>query len=277
MCAFATFAGILFGYDTGYISSVIGMTSFKKAYGNPSTGTYTTSEKSLIVSILSCGTFFGALISASLADRFGRRTIVITGCVVFAIGVVVQVAIISIPALVVGRLISGFGVGFISAVNIMYLSETAPRNIRGMIVSCYQFSITVGIMLASVVGYATRDRPGYSAFRIPISIQFVWATVLTTGLLFMPESPRYYVKKGKLDKAMKALARVRGQSIESDYVLMELAEIQANYLYEQQLGEVSWLGCFKGGVFNSNSNARKIFIGTSIQMMQQFTGINFIF
>ncbi|EMC97949.1 hypothetical protein BAUCODRAFT_137770 [Baudoinia panamericana UAMH 10762] len=277
MCIFASFAGLLFGYDSGYIASVLGMTEFKHTYGDVNTGTYTTSEKSLIVAILSCGTFFGALISATLADRFGRRTIIIAGCVVFVVGVTVQLAQTTITALVIGRLIAGLGVGFVSVTNILYLSEISPRNVRGAIVSCYQFAITIGIMLASCVGYATSKRTDTAAFRIPISIQFFFATVLIIGLLMLPESPRFFVKQGRLDKAMKALARVRGQSWESEYVLHELAEIQANYEYEKQLGEVTWLGCFSGGVMKSNSNARKVFIGTAIQMFQQFTGINFIF
>lgn len=121
MCAFAAFAGMLFGYDSGYIASVLGMAEFKKVYGHPVTYyangieqhdfTYATWQKSLIVSILSAGTFFGALISGSLADRLGRRTTIIAGCGVFMVGVVVQVVALTIPALVVGRLIAGFGVG----------------------------------------------------------------------------------------------------------------------------------------------------------------------
>jgi MFS transporter, SP family, sugar:H+ symporter len=249
------------------------MTEFKQAYGDPATGTYTTSQKSLIVAILSCGTFIGALISGVLADWCGRRTTIIAGCLVFIVGVIVQVATISVSAIVCGRLIAGIGVGFVSAVNILYMSEVAPRHVRGAIVSCYQFAITLGIMLASCVGFATKDRADTGAFRIPIALQFLWATVLMTGLMLLPESPRYFVRKGRLDLAMKALARVRGQPWESESVLHELAEIQANYEYEQQLGEVTWIGCFSGGVFNSSSNARKLFIGTALQMFQQFTGM----
>ena len=88
---------------------------------------------------------------------------------------------------------------------------------------------------------------------------------------------RYYVKKGRLDLAIRALSRVRGQPQESDRLQDELAEIQANYEYEQQVGEVTWLGCFTGGIQNRSSNIRKVFIGTALQMFQQFTGINFIF
>ena len=284
MCAFAAFAGMLFGYDSGYISSVLAMSRFKIEYGHPvpisvdpSGYSYYTWQKSLIVSILSAGTFFGAILSGALADWFGRRSTIIAGCGVFILGVVVQVSATLIPALVVGRLIAGFGVGFVSAINILYMSEVAPRKVRGAIVSCYQFAITIGIMLASIVGNATHSRKDTGAFRIPIGVQFLWAIILAIGLFLLPESPRYYVKKGRLDLAIQALSRVRGQPIESDWLQDELAEIQANFEYEQQVGEVTWLGCFTGGIQNRSSNVRKIFIGTALQMMQQFTGINFIF
>ena len=284
MCAFAAFAGMLFGYDSGYISSVLAMAAFKIDYGHQvptsvdATGyLYYTWQKSLIVSILSAGTFFGALLSGVLADWIGRRSTIIAGCGVFVVGVTVQIVATDIAALVVGRLVAGLGVGFVSAINILYMSEVAPRKVRGAIVSCYQFAITVGIMLASGVAYATQNRQDSGAFRIPIGIQYLWAIILAIGLFLLPESPRYYVKRGRLDLAIKALSRVRGQPTDSDWLQDELAEIQANYEYEQQVGEVSWLGCFTGGILNRNSNIRKVLIGTSLQMFQQFTGINFIF
>ena len=179
MCAFAAFAGILFGYDSGYISSVLAMNEFKRQYGHPVPSSedpsgfdYATWQKSLIVSILSAGTFGGALISGWLADQIGRRpTIIGPGCGVFLAGVAIQVAATNVAALTVGRFIAGLGVGCVSAINILYMSEVAPRKVRGAIVSCYQFAITIGIMLASCVGYATSELKNTGAFRIPIALQ----------------------------------------------------------------------------------------------------------
>lgn len=95
---------------------------------------------SLITSILSAGTFFGAIMAGDLADFFGRRVTIVTGCIVFIIGCVLQVAYSSgLGLIVAGRLISGFGVGFVSAIIILYMSEIAPRKVRGAIVSGYQF------------------------------------------------------------------------------------------------------------------------------------------
>ncbi|GAM90593.1 hypothetical protein ANO11243_086380 [Dothideomycetidae sp. 11243] len=285
MCAFAAFAGILFGFDSGYINGVLGMEFVKKQFGtvvpittgNPNGYGFRSSRQSLIVSILSAGTFFGAIFAGALADWIGRRTTIIAGCGVFTVGVILQIASTSTPLLVVGRLIAGFGVGFVSAINILYMSEVAPRKVRGAIVSCYQFAITIGLMLAAIVTNSVSGRNDTGAYRIPIGIQFAWAIILAVGLFLLPESPRYFVKKQRLDEAVKALARVRGQPADSDFVQDELAEIQANYEYEMQVGEVSWLGCFKGGLGVRNSNVRKVVVGILLQMMQQWTGVNFIF
>jgi sugar porter (SP) family MFS transporter len=282
MCAFAAFGGIFFGFDSGYINGVMGMSYFIHQFQGPDASALPTSKKSLITSILSAGTFFGAIIAGDLADWFGRRTTIISGCFVFIIGVILQTASSTTGLLVAGRLIAGFGVGFVSAIIILYMSEIAPRKVRGAIVSGYQFCITIGLMLASCVDYATENRNDSGSYRIPIGIQLAWALILATGLFLLPESPRYFVKKGQLDKAAHVLSRVRGQPQESDYIQQELAEIVANNEYELQVIPqggyfTSWLNCFRGNIFHPNSNVRRTVLGTSLQMMQQWTGVNFVF
>ncbi|THC91479.1 hypothetical protein EYZ11_009062 [Aspergillus tanneri] len=280
MCAFAAFGGIFFGYDSGYINGVMGMKyfihEFEGLYFLPSW------KKSLITSILSAGTFFGALIAGDLADWFGRRTTIISGCGVFILGVALQTASSSVPLLVVGRLIAGFGVGFVSAIIILYMSEIAPRKVRGAIVSGYQFCITLGLMLASCVNYGTQGRMDSGSYRIPIGLQIGWALILAIGLFILPESPRYYVRKNQLDKAAHVLARVRDQPRDSEFIKQELAEIVANNEYEMQAIPqggyfTSWFNCFRGSIFSPNSNLRRTVLGTSLQMMQQWTGVNFVF
>lgn len=179
-----------------------------------------------------------------MADFFGRRTTIIVGCLVYIIGVILQTAMSSIPLLVVGRLIAGFGVGFVSAsafpflsslgaclciraVIILYMSEISPKRVRGAIVSGYQFCITIGLLLASVVAYSTKDRTDSGSYRIPIAIQFLWAIILAVGLFLLPESPRYFIKKGNVPAAIGVLARLRGQPADSEYIQAEIAEIIA--------------------------------------------------
>jgi len=162
------------------------------------------------------------------------------------------------------------------------MSEIAPKKVRGAVVAGYQFCITVGILLANCVVYASQDRRDTGSYRIPVCVQFIWALILGGGLAYLPESPRFFVKKGKLDLAAKALARVRGQPIESEYIQDELAEIIANHEYEMSLIPQttylgSWAQCFKGSLGNGASNVRRTLLGIIMQMMQQLTGINFIF
>jgi SP family sugar:H+ symporter-like MFS transporter len=162
------------------------------------------------------------------------------------------------------------------------MSEIAPKKVRGAIVSGYQFCITIGLLLASCVDYATQNRLDTGSYRIPIALQMLWAVILAIGLFFLPESPRYFVKRGQLDRANEVLARLRGEPRDSEYIQQELAEIVANHEYELQVipqGNYfnSWMNCFRGGLSNPSSNLRRTILGTSLQMMQQWTGVNFIF
>lgn len=137
-------------------------------------------------------------------------------------------------------------------------------------------------MLAAIVVNYTSKLDNTASYRIPIGIQFPWAAILGGGLLFLPESPRYYIKKGKVAKAVQSIAKLRGQPENSEFVQSEVAEIVANEEYERALIPSttwfgSWANCFKGSVFSSKSNLRRTILGTSLQMMQQWTGVNFIF
>lgn len=204
LCAFAAFGGILFGYDSGYISSVLGMNYFKYQFGAPVSADFSTTsfldndtyymyqtwQKSLITSILSAGTFFGALLAGSFADWIGRRSTIILGCLIFTVGVILQTASTEVNLLIGGRVVAGMGVGFVSAIIILYMSEIAPKAVRGMIVAGYSFAVTVGLLLASCVGYATQNRMDTGSYRIPIAVQFLWAIILGGGLFLLPESPR---------------------------------------------------------------------------------------
>ena len=125
ICAFASFGGIFFGYDSGYINGVTGSPVFINLI-DPGQKALTSSHNSLIVSILSAGTFFGAIAAGDVAERIGRKWTVIIGCCIYIFGVVIQMITghgSALGAIVSGRLISGIGVGFESAIVILYMSE----------------------------------------------------------------------------------------------------------------------------------------------------------
>ena len=127
----------------------------------------------------------------------------------------------------------------------------------------------------------TKDRADSGSYRIPIGLQFAWAIILATGLFLLPDSPRYYVKRGQLDKARDTLVRLRGQAPTSQYIEVELAEIVANAEIEAAAIPTnswfaSWKACFTGSIWSAQSNLRRTILGTSLQMMQQWTGVNFM-
>jgi sugar porter (SP) family MFS transporter len=162
------------------------------------------------------------------------------------------------------------------------MSEICPKKVRGALVAGYQFAITLGLLIAACVNYGVQNRGDRSEYRIPIGIQFAWGVILAVGIACLPDSPRYFVKRGRVEKARASLARLRGQPADSEYVEAELSEIVANEEYERSIipsggWYQGWANCFRGSVWKSNSNLRKTILGTSMQMMQQWTGVNFIF
>ncbi|EXJ77013.1 hypothetical protein A1O3_10170 [Capronia epimyces CBS 606.96] len=274
---FVAFGGVLFGYDTGTIGGILAMKFWRRlfstGYTNPKDHLpdVTAAQTSEIVSILSAGTFFGALLSAPLADMLGRRLAMIFNSGVFCFGVILQTAATDIPTFVAGRFFAGLGVGLLSATIPLYQSETAPKWIRGAIVGCYQWAITLGLFLAAIVLNSTKNRDDTGSYRIPIAVQFAWAIILVAGMIILPETPRFLIKKGKTQAAAKSLARLRRLPVDHPALVEELAEIQANHDYEMAIGTASYLACFQAPI------RKRLFTGMALQALQQLTGVNFIF
>jgi len=282
MTAFAAFGGILFGYDTGVINGIKDMKAWLRQFGDPNsdlehhpTGyAITSSQESLVVSILSAGTFFGALLASPAADILGRKYGIILACLIFSVGIAMQTASTGFPLFIVGRVFAGIGVGLVSCLVPMYQSECSPKWIRGAVVGAYQWAITIGLLISAVINNATESRDNASAYRIPIAIQFVWASILSFGMCWLPESPRYLIKKGNEKGAARSLSRLLGLPPDSPEIQLELDDIRTNLEEEQRIGETGYLDCFRPG---PNRLPLRTLTGIFIQAWQQLTGINFIF
>ena len=147
----ASMGGFLFGWDTGQISGLLEMSDFRRRFAtiddpaSPGGKDWNPWIEGVVVSLLSVGTAIGVLIGAPLADRLGRRWAMVVECIVFDIGVIIQVtSFYAWYQVAIGRLVTGLGVGALSAAVPLYQSETVPRQVRGALVGTYQLFITLG-------------------------------------------------------------------------------------------------------------------------------------
>ncbi|RII04794.1 hypothetical protein CUC08_Gglean011044 [Alternaria sp. MG1] len=194
-------SGLLFGYDTGVISSTL-----ISINTDLSSRPLTTLDKSLITS---CTSFFALLASpltGILADTYGRKTVILVADILFILGALLQAWTSTVGGMIAGRSIVGAAVGSASFVVPLYISELSPSPFRGRLVVVSSLFITGGQVVAYIVGWLFSEKlhgwrwmVGLGA--LPAAIQFVM-------LFLLPETPRYLVKAGKIQQARKVLGRV---------------------------------------------------------------------
>lgn len=269
ICLVAAVGGLLFGFDTAVISGTFGFV-----------------EKQFVLSKLMVGWFgsaalagcvFGAMVAGWLGDRFGRKPILIVGAIFFFISALFSAIPPTFTILIGARLIGGVGVGIASVLAPLYISEFAPPRIRGRLVSLYQLSIVVGILLAYFSNWAllrfAETHPqafgGQGVFHW-LLVEQVWRgmfgaelipnTLFILLLLLVPESPRWLVNAGRADQALLILERVNGR----ETAQRELAAIQAAAAQEQ--GSIREL--FKPGLRIA------LIVGIGLSVFGQMTGVN---
>lgn len=274
----ASMGGFLFGWDTGQIADLLVMKDFTyrfAQYPQPDGSVKWNSWiQGLVVSLLSAGGIFGAVLGAPLTDKFGRRHAISVGCLIFTVGLIIQIASeYSWVQMMIGRLVVGVSIGWLSSAVPVYQSETVPRQVRGAMVGSYQLLITLGILLSYCACYGTRNYAGSSQWRIPIGIGFAWGIVLGVGILFCPESPRWLAKHGRFDEAKKVLAMMRGVEESNKFVLTEFYEIKQEILDEKKLKKLGWVDCFR----MEHKALYRTLMGILLQMGQQLTGANYFF
>lgn len=272
----AAVGGFLYGYDTGLINGILEM-QYVTLHFPKNGNNFTVHERALITAILSLGTFFGALSAPLISDNFGRKfSIIVSSAIIFNTGNILQTASTNVTLLCIGRAISGLSVGILSAIVPLYQAEASPRWVRGSVVYTYQWAITWGLLIASAISQGTRKIANSGSYRIPIGLQFLWALILCGGMLFLPESPRYYVQKNDIHKALDSLSQLRRLPKDDPDLIEELVDIKANYEYELSFGKTNYLDCFRNGGGRHKQRLRMA-TGMGVHAFQQCSGINFIF
>jgi SP family galactose:H+ symporter-like MFS transporter len=247
--AVAALGGMLFGYDIGVISGAI---LFVKKDFALSGGL-----EEIVVSSVLLGSLIGAIAGGMLADRWGRRRLLIVTAIVFGLGAIGAALAPDTAWLIVARVIAGSAIGVASFVAPLYISEIAPVAIRGKLVSVNQVALTSGIVISYLIDYAFADS---QAWRWMFAMAVVPAAAFGIGLLFIPESPRWLIGRGLADKAHSVLRRIRAP----DQVEAEFTEIQ----HSAQQQKADWSELL------SPALRPAMIVGVGLAVAQQVTGIN---
>lgn len=189
----------------------------------------------LISSLLTLGAFLSSLTAGSFAHFFGRKTALWLACLLTAVGCAVQINTTDKAVVYVGRLILGIGNGFLVTFSNIYTAEASPAHLRAVMVALFSEWVNIGSIVGAVVTNATQSRLDKASYQIPIGILFVVPVVLAAGLFFVPESPRYLVNRGRMEKARLALESLRGGSLRPEELELEWVEMVQGIEEEKKL------------------------------------------
>ncbi|WFD36328.1 hypothetical protein MCUN1_003207 [Malassezia cuniculi] len=262
---FASIGVFLFGYDQGVMSGILTHPAFKSYFGNP-----TATEIGTMVAILEVGALITSLAAGVVADRYGRLKVILWGALIFSLGGAIQTCATGYTAMVIGRIISGFGVGFLSMIVPTYQSEVSPAENRGKL-ACIEFTGNIIGYMASVwFDYSCSFFTGNLAWRVPLLMQPVIGLVLAFGSVLLPESPRWLLDQDRDVEGMKVLADLH-ETNDPRLVAarLEFSEIKSNVLHMRAQGDRSYLTMWR-------RFGRRTLIGMSSQAFAQLNGINVI-
>ncbi|CAB1128296.1 Putative metabolite transport protein YwtG [Candidatus Hydrogenisulfobacillus filiaventi] len=247
--AISAIAGMLFGYDTGVISGAI--LFIRDRFHLRAL------PEELVVSAVLAGAVAGAALGGWLADAAGRRRVLIGAAVVFALAALFTALAPSVPWLVAGRIAVGLAIGVASFTAPLYISEMAPADIRGALVSLNQLALTVGIVTAYLVDFAFAP---HGAWRWMFGSAVVPALALLVGMLGLPETPRWLLMRAREGPAAAVLRRIYGRAD----VRAEVDAIRQDLQQEAARPEELWSPDLRPAVV----------VGAGLAILQQVTGIN---
>ena len=251
----AALGGLLFGFDWAVISGTV---PYIQKYFSLSSG-----ELGDAVSSAIFGCIIGVCLSGLLSDRFGRKRVLIAAALLFMISAVLTALPNDLWLFIMARLIGGVAIGLSSSVSPMYIAEMAPQKNRGALVTLYQLAITFGIMVAYfsdwiIAGLGSQHWGEMYGWRWMFASEVPPAVLFLVALMFVPESPRWLAKEGRLAEAGRILARIGGRQ----HAEQELRDIRVAVAQEEPSIAQLWRPGFR----------KALLIGVGIMIFSQITG-----
>ncbi|HEX4717183.1 MAG TPA: sugar porter family MFS transporter [Thermoleophilaceae bacterium] len=251
---FGALGGLLFGYDTGVISGALLFI--------PDDFKLTPFLQGAIVAALLLGAMVGAGFAGRLADRLGRRKLIMSAAIIFTVGALLAAFAPSVGILIAARFIIGLAVGSAALVVPLYLSEIAPTEVRGAVASLNQLMIVGGILAAFIVNAILASSGNW---RLMLGLAAVPSLILLVGMIFMPETPRHLVHTGDEDTARDVLEDLPGDERPQERI-EEIREVE-----QHEDGDTGLRGLLKATWVRP-----ALIVASGLAIFQQFVGINTI-
>lgn len=248
----AGLGGVLYGYDMGIIAAALIFVRQSFAL--------TTRMQELVVSIVLVGAMLGAVVGGSVADRIGRRATLLWGGTLFILGSILALLSPNAITLIGARALLGLAIGFTSVTAPVFISELAPPQSRGRLISLYQFALTLGIALADLAGYWLAER---QAWRLMFGIGAVPAALFLVLVLTLPESPRWLLAQNRFAAARSVLMSYTDEA--GARVLLEDIRTALESKIDKRWRAL-WSPAARGSLL----------IAVGFTVLQQVTGINTI-
>ncbi|KAL4972732.1 general substrate transporter [Aspergillus desertorum] len=274
---------LLFGYDQGVTGGLLTLESFIKYFPTIATnGPYFESldgaakstqstRQGIVVAAYNLGCFAGSIPTIWVGNWLGRRKTIFLGSFIMVIGALLQCTSYDLPQFIVGRLVTGFGNGMNTSTVPTWQSECCKANKRGQLVMIEGAMITCGITISYWIDYGLLFAdPNEVAWRFPLAFQIFFALVILSFVMFLPESPRWLVLKGREDEAREVLGALVGEGTDPDFIQTEFVAIKATVL---EMASGSFRDMF---TFTEDRHFHRTVLAYVNQMFQQISGINLI-
>ncbi|KAI1757969.1 general substrate transporter [Xylaria castorea] len=270
LCLFFALGSFVWGYNVGVLSSVLVHPGFRRTMGYP-----TASQRGVITAIYYLGTWASYIfISHPASDRLGRRYAALVGIIIVALGTAFESGASGPGAysmMIAGRIISGIGIGMVSTSVPLYQSEVSPAGERGKYVVLNHVGFVVGLATGFWVGYGVTfwsNTPygEYISWRFSLAINLIPSLIFGVGLPFLPETPRWLIEHGHLEKALVSLHWLREESFTNEQIHLELSSIHDD-VEEYRDSGASWLSLFRDPNLFS-----RLWRASLLQFMAQMSG-----
>ncbi|KAK2026537.1 general substrate transporter [Colletotrichum zoysiae] len=259
---------MLIGYDNGLMGGLVNAPAFNKTFDSPDP-----TMTGLIVAIYEVGCFIGCVATAGFGENLGRRGTIRIGCVIMVVGAIIQAASFGRAQMIVGRIVSGVGMGIVNSTVPVLQAEFSPKASRGIYVCAQLSTLNFGIFLIYWIDYGFSSHVSSYAWRVPVIMQCFCLLPMFILLQMIPETPRWLAAHDRSDECLAVLRRLRGDVDDDETIQVMHNNIMQTVSYEAAVSSHSWKDVF---VQDRIKTQKRFFIACAIQGFQQLGGINAI-